>query len=187
MLSCYQNHEYKVAKTHKRSRVHSLESWPLQHLGTAQYQYYCDDMNDPCAHFTSYAFPCCATCTNVLFFCMYVNLWATLKKCSVCFSSGWTQVAAGGVRACVCACVRVCVLWVWSLQTAGRPVSPQAHGVTTRAGTKGCLEAPCFSAGNRPTAAACTQTIDAQSALINNNHIVRGHANVSPLRTLYTF
>lgn len=74
--------------------------------------------------------------------------------------------------------MRVCALWVY-LQTAGRPVSPQALAVTTQAVTKGCLEALCLSAGNRPTAAPCTRTMDGQSALINNNYIVHGHANVT--------
>lgn len=153
-----------------------LESFPLQHVGTAQYWYYRDDVTDPSADFTSCAFPCCATCAKVPI-SVYENL-----SFSVCFSSGWTQMTAG-----VCVCVCVWVLWVWSLQTAGRPVSPQALGVMTQAGTKGCLEALCLSAGNRPTAAPCTHTMDAQSALINNNCIVCGHAYVSPLRTPHTW
>lgn len=83
----------------------------------------------------------------------------------------------------MCVSVCVCVLWVWSLQTAGLPVSPQALGVTTQGGTKGCLEAPCLFAGHRPTAAPCTHTMDAQSALINSNHIVCGYTKFSPVHS----
>lgn len=80
------------------------------------------------------------------------------------------------VHVCACACYGCGLI----KQPGGQSVGPQALGITTQAGTKGCLEAPCLSAGNRPTAAPCTHTMDAQSGLINNNCIERGHANAPP-------
>lgn len=133
---------------------------------------------DPWVDIKSYSFPCCVTCKyRVLYLLACWPLLATLKSSSpFCFSTGCTQMAAGGV--CVCVCTRA--MGVESSNSRAASQSPGSFGLTTQAGTKGCLEAPCLSAGNRPTAAPCTHTMAAQSALINNNRIVRGHANVSP-------
>lgn len=161
----------KKWRRHIKGKEVIVSSLLLQHLGTAQYGYYRNYATDPCIDITSYSLPCCVTSKyHVLY--LLACIWIYL-----CLFAFQPENPDGCWR---CACVRTGAMGVESSNSRAASQSPGSLGITTQAATKGCLEAPCRSAGNRPTAAPCTHTMDAQSALINDNRIVRGHANVSP-------